>query len=127
MKAKKLNWRQAQCSLLLACFDFIMHHQPGKSMGKSDALSCRANHGSSTNDYEDIVLLTLDLFAIRALKGLQLVREEKEILKEMENGETEEAVARAAKELQKISAYFVQSSEWSQSLWQIKNIGVSLL
>jgi len=39
MMAKKLNWRQARWSLLLACFDFIMHHRPGKSMGKMDALS----------------------------------------------------------------------------------------
>ena len=34
MMAKKLNRRQARWSLLLACFDFIMHHRPGKSMGK---------------------------------------------------------------------------------------------
>ena len=26
MKAKKLNWRQAWCSLLLARFDFLLHH-----------------------------------------------------------------------------------------------------
>jgi hypothetical protein len=64
---------------------------------------------------EDIVLLTLDLFAIRASEGLQLIREEKEILKEIrrktESRETEEAVARAAKELWKTSARSVQSSE----------------
>jgi hypothetical protein len=43
------------------------------------------------------------LFAIRALEELQLIREEKEMLKEirreMKNEEKEEAVARAAKEL----------------------------
>jgi len=39
MMAKKLNWRQARWSLLLARFDFIMHHRPGKSMGKTDTLS----------------------------------------------------------------------------------------
>ena len=39
MKAKKLNCRQARWSLFLARFDFVMHHQPGKSMGKPDALS----------------------------------------------------------------------------------------
>jgi hypothetical protein len=56
---------------------------------------------------------------IRALEGLQLIREEKKILKEIrretENREKEEAVARAAKELRKTSAHSVQSSEWSQS------------
>jgi len=38
MTAKKLNRRQARWSLLLAQFDFIMHHHPGKSMGKTDAV-----------------------------------------------------------------------------------------
>src|SRR5271156_462067 len=46
MKAKKLNRRKARCSLFLARFDFVMHHRPGKSMGKPDALSRRDDHGS---------------------------------------------------------------------------------
>ena len=46
MSAKKLNRRQARWSLTLARFDFVMHHRPGKTMGKSDALSRRADHGS---------------------------------------------------------------------------------
>ena len=37
--AKKLNRRQARWSLYLARFDFVLHHRPGKSMGKPDALS----------------------------------------------------------------------------------------
>jgi Integrase zinc binding domain len=77
------------------------------------------DHGSSANDNKDIVLLTLDLVAMRALEGLQLIGEEKEILKEIrrerENGEKEEAVAKAVKELWKTSACSVQSSEWLQS------------
>jgi hypothetical protein len=39
MIAKKLNCRQAHSSLYLSRFDFVMHHRPGKSMGKCDALS----------------------------------------------------------------------------------------
>jgi len=35
----KLNWRQARWSLYLSRFDFTLHHCPGKSMGKPDALS----------------------------------------------------------------------------------------
>ena len=50
MSAKKLNRRQARWSLLLARFDFLLHHQPGKPMGKSDALSQRSDHGSGTED-----------------------------------------------------------------------------
>ena len=39
MTAKHLNCRQARWSLYLAQFDFILHHIPGKSMGKPNALS----------------------------------------------------------------------------------------
>ena len=35
--SKKLNWRQAWWSLHLSQFNFILHHRPGHSMGKSDA------------------------------------------------------------------------------------------
>src|ERR1700723_588407 len=38
MSPKKLNRQQASWSLYLSRFDFAMHHRPGHSMGKSDAL-----------------------------------------------------------------------------------------
>src|SRR5271155_356999 len=108
MKAKKLNCRQARWSLFLACFNSVMHHQPGKSMGKTDTLSQQADHGSGTKDNEDIVLLTPDFFTVCALEGVELVGEEQDILKEIrrevDRGETEEAVARAVNELRKTSA-----------------------
>jgi hypothetical protein len=80
-------------------------------MDKSDALSCQADHGSGANDNEDIILLTPDLFVIRALEGLELVGKEKEILREirreMESIGKEEVVAKAVEELQKMSAHSV--------------------
>ena len=105
MSAKKLNRRQARWSLLLARFDFLLHHRPGKSMGKSDALSRRSDHGIGTGDNQNLTLLTPDLFAIRALEGLQVAGEEKDILKEirheMEAEDQEEVVVKAVKELKK--------------------------
>jgi len=50
MTAKKLNRRQACWSLTLARFDFVMHHRPSKTMGKSDTLSRQAGHGSGSDD-----------------------------------------------------------------------------
>jgi RNase H-like domain found in reverse transcriptase len=70
MTAKKLNRRQAWWSLLLARFDFIMHHQPGKTMGKSDVLGQRLDHGSGAKDNDNMVLLTPNFLAVRALQGL---------------------------------------------------------
>ena len=103
MMAKKLNRGQAQWSLLLARFNFLLHHQPGKTMGKPDTLSQRSDHRSGMEDNQNLTLLTPNLFAIRALEGLQAVREERDILKEircrMEAEDQEEIVIMAIKEL----------------------------
>ena len=117
MVEKKLNRRQAWWSLLLARFNFLLHHQPGKTMGKSDVLSQRSDHGSSMDDNQNLTLLTLNLFAIRALEGLQAIGEEKDILKEIRHGmeaeDQEEVVIMAVKELKRSLAKSVRSLEWS--------------
>jgi len=117
MTAKKLNWRQARWSLLLARFDFIMHHRPSKSMGKTDTLSCRSNHGTGSEDNDNMVLLTPNFFAVQALEGLEAAGEERGILKDIRqgtrDGEKEEPVARATRELQSSSAHSIKSAEWS--------------
>ena len=74
--AKKLNCWQAWWPLLLTWFDFVMHHRPGKSMGKPDALSHWADHDSGSSDNENMILLTPDCFAIHALQGLEVIGEE---------------------------------------------------
>ena len=76
MSAKNLNRQQARWSLYLVRFDFSLHHQPGKSMGKPDALSHRADHGTGAGDNSNIVLLTLECFAICAMEGLEVTRAE---------------------------------------------------
>jgi len=57
MTAKKLNRHQAHWSLHLARFDFLLHHCPGHTMGKPDALSRRADHGNGASNNKNIVLL----------------------------------------------------------------------
>ena len=117
MSTKKLNQRQARWSLLLARFDFLLHHQPRKTMGKSDALSRRSDHRTGTRDNQDLTLLTPGLFAMRALEGLQIAGEEKDILKEIRCGmdieDQEEVVVKAIKELKKSPAKSIRTSEWS--------------
>jgi len=56
MMAKKLNQRQARWSLLLAHFDFIMHHRPRKSMGKTNDLSRCSDHGTGSEDNDNMVV-----------------------------------------------------------------------
>jgi len=49
-------------------------------MGKPDALSWRPDHDKGTSDNEDVILLRPELFAIRALEGIQSEGLEKDIL-----------------------------------------------
>jgi len=118
MMAKKLNRRQAQWSLYLACFDFKLVHHPGRSMGKPDALSRRLDHGKGASDNKDMVLLRLELIAVQALEGLHLEGPERDMLREIrqgnQRGEQEEPVAKAARELWQASSKIVCSAEWSE-------------
>jgi hypothetical protein len=104
--AQKLNRRQARWSLYLSCFNFTLHHKPGRSMGKPDALSRRADHGSGQADNNNLMLLAPEIFRIHALTGTRLEGEERNILREVQrslkDGVQEEAVAKAARELRRI-------------------------
>ena len=86
MLAKQLNWRQAQWSLYLARFDFQLHHKPGKSMGKPDTLSRRADHGTGEGDNSNITLLTPKLFVVHALEGVEVAGAEVDILQDIRTG-----------------------------------------
>ena len=96
MTAKKLNRRQARWSLYLSRFDFVLHHRPGKSMCKCDALSRRADHGDGDNNNHDTTLLRPEFFTVRALEGITVEGAEWDILKAvrkgMRDGKSEDAV-----------------------------------
>jgi len=103
--------------LYLFHFNFALHHKPGKSMGKPDALSRRSNHGTGTDDNSDVMLLTPKLFAVCALEGLQFTGPEQDILRDIRQGTKqlkEEPVTRAAQELRKLSTRSLRSAEWSE-------------
>jgi len=118
MMAKKLNHHQARWSLYLARFDFKLTHCPGHSMGKLDALSWRLDHGKRTSDNKDVILLQPELLAIQALEGIQSEGPEKDILREIcqgnQKGDQEELVAKAARELWQALGKTVHSAEWSE-------------
>jgi len=76
-------------------------------MGKSDALSRRADHGTGAGDNSNVMLLHPEFFAthaIRALSGLSL-KEERDILQDIRKGnregKQEDAVAKSATELRR--------------------------
>src|SRR6202042_1062675 len=117
--AQKLNRRQARWSLYLSRFDFTLHHKLGRTMGKPDALSRRADHGSGREDNKDVTLLSPELFHIHALSGLDIVGGERDILRDirrsLRDDQQEEAVAKAAAQLrQDRTRKTIRSTEWSE-------------
>jgi hypothetical protein len=77
---QELNHQQVRWSLYLSCSDFTLHHKPGQSMGKLDALSRWADHGSGQGDNNNLTLLAQELFRIHALAGVRLEGNEHNIL-----------------------------------------------
>jgi hypothetical protein len=118
--AQKLNCRQACWSLYLSHFDFMLHHKPGRSMGKPDALSRWADHRSGQGDNDNLTLLASELFRIHALAGARFQGDEQNILREVQrslkDGVQEESIAKVARELRKDKGRgTVKSAEWSES------------
>src|SRR3979490_483270 len=89
-------------------------------MGKPDALSRRADHGSGQADNSDIILLTPELFQVHALSAINTVGEECSILRDIRRtltvGELDEVVVKATSELkQDKSRKPTHSAEWLET------------
>jgi hypothetical protein len=89
-------------------------------MGKPDALSRLADHGSRQGDNDNLMLLTPELFRIHALVGIKLEGDECNILREvwcsLKDDMQEGSVVKAARELWKDKGRgTVKSAEWSES------------
>ena len=115
MTAKKLNHRQACWSLYLSRFNFIMHYCPGKSMGKSDALSQWSDHCNGADDNCNITLLHPEFFTVCTLKGITIKGAKCNILQEIRKGvkdsSNEDFVVLVMKELERSKEKLLGSSE----------------
>jgi hypothetical protein len=52
-------------------------------MGKPDALSHRADHGSKQNNNDNMTLLSPELFCVHALSAIAIVGPERDILRDI--------------------------------------------
>ena len=115
--AKKLNRRQARWSLYLSRFDFDLHHRPGRSSGKPDALSRRPDHGKGEDDNSDVILLKPELFKIQALKQGHVLLSglEKPLMKKIrESKDFDESVVKAVEELRNSGTSRLDGAEWAE-------------
>ena len=87
-------------------------------MGKTDALSWRLDHASGARDNDNLMLLPLELFAVRALEGLTAVGEEQDLLQDLRkafrDGDKEKSIVKVVEELRKGNSKSVWSAEWSE-------------
>ena len=87
-----------------------------KRVAPEGPLTRRADHGSGAEDNRDVTLLTPNFFAVRALEGVEVEGEERDLLRlirrETKGAELEDAVAQAAKMLKTSAARSIRSSEW---------------
>ena len=88
-------------------------------MGKSDALSRHADHGSRGGDNADMTMLPPSLFVIHALKGVTAIGAKAEVLrdirKEFHDREKEDSMVKAVEELWKGHSRSVWMAEWLES------------
>jgi len=100
-----------------------MHHGPGHTMGKCDALLRQADHGTGINDNRNLTLLCPEFFAIRALQGVTFEGAKQDIAHEIRqgiyDGATEDAVTQAITSLAKSHGKSLCADKWRQvdGLW----------
>src|SRR5258708_6374591 len=99
-EAHKLNHCQAQWSLYLSRFDFILTHKPGRQMGSPDALSRWADHPRGADDNADFTLLTPEVFELRAMEAVTLEGEEAIFMEQIQQStQFDDPVVKALKAL----------------------------
>ena len=118
MESKKLNCCQAQWSLYLSHFDFILVHKPGPTMGKANALSRHTDHKKGVeHDNKNVTLLEPKYFKVCMLcQGHLLIEGKENILlsKIRKSRGLDESVMKAVEELKKSSTKHLRSDEWSE-------------
>ena len=118
VESKKLNHCQARWSLYLSCFDFVLVHKLGPTMGKADALLRRVDHKEGVeHDNENVTLLKPEYFKVCTLHQGHLIIEGKEnilLSKIRKSRDFDKSVVKAVEELKKSPTKHLRSEEWSE-------------
>src|SRR5258708_6439092 len=110
-EAHKLNRCQAQWSLYLSRFDFVLTRKPGRQMGRPDALSRQADHPRGADDNVDFTLLTLEVFELRAMEAVTLEGEEAIFMEQIQQSDQYDDLV--VKALKALDAGELCSNEWT--------------
>src|SRR5258707_880836 len=109
-EAHKLNCCQAQWSLYLSRFDFILTRKPGRQMGRPDTLLRQVDHPRGADDNTDFTLLTPEVFELRVMEAITLEGEEAIFMEQIQqSAQFDDPVVKALKAL---DAGELRSDEW---------------
>ena len=115
MKAQKSNQRQTRYTLYLSRFDFALKHAAGKSIGRADSLSRRANWTEEIErNNENQVILKKKWLEIRAIeKGQLLIKGDKEdIIEKIKKSEARDnEVVKAVEKMKKVEVKVLRNDE----------------
>ena len=118
MESKKLNHHQAQWSLYLSQFNFVLVHKPGPTMEKANTLSRCVDHKEGVeHDNKNITLLKPMYFKVHTLCQGHLLIEGKEnvlLLKIRKSRDLDKSVVKAVEEFKKFSTKHLWSEEWTK-------------
>ena len=110
MISRKLNWRQAQWALYLLHFNFTLKHVLGKSIGKANKLSQRADQQKEIeNNDEDRMLIKQKW--VRKVEMLVEDRTLRERIKKTQ--EKDKKVVKAVEELKKAEIKNLRDKKWA--------------
>jgi len=109
MISQKLNCRQACWALYLSHFNFILKYVSGKSMGKADGLSQRADWQEGVeNDNKNRTLIKLEW--VKEVEMLVEDRSLRERIKKAQEGN--EKVVKVVEELKRAGMKSLRDKEW---------------
>ena len=87
--ARRLTRRQARWSLFLSRFDFAIRHRPGSLGGKPDALSRRVDLQPEGEDNAGRVLLTPEMFYLKAMqRGMLQIHGDRDLLRRIRESDS---------------------------------------
>ena len=112
MKAQKLNQRQAQWTLYLSRFDFMLKHILGTKMGKADGLSGRLDWKVGVENNNDNQVFIKDNWICR-VQEVVIEGPKVDILEKIKKARSKiEDVVRVVEEMKKAKVKELQGEEW---------------
>ena len=116
MSNQKLNHRQAQWTLYLSRFDFMLKHISGSKIGKADGLSRKPNWEVGVEkDNEKWTLVKKEWLEAKRIRVVEVIIEGVNLLDTVRKCEVrDDEVIKAIEEMKRAGVKILRDKEWHQ-------------